>query len=92
MDFHKPGLLATKHANWTIETRLFINGEYSAAADNSVFTTVDPAAQQTLLPRSRAAKADVDRGGPGRPRRFRSRRLVQASPAQRKAVLTKLPT
>ncbi|MBD3719957.1 hypothetical protein IE988_13500 [Klebsiella pneumoniae] len=31
-----------------IETRLFINGEYCAAADNTTFETIDPAAQQTL--------------------------------------------
>ncbi len=34
--------------NLAIETRLFINGEYCAAADNTTFETIDPAAQQTL--------------------------------------------
>ncbi len=43
-----------------IETRLFINGEYCAAADNTTFETIDPAAQQTLA-QSPAVKADVGR-------------------------------
>lgn len=41
-------LLAGKSENLAIETRLFINGEYCAAADNTTFETIDPAAQQTL--------------------------------------------
>ena len=42
MDFHNLAYWQQKARELTIETRLFINGEYSAAADNSVFTTVDP--------------------------------------------------
>lgn len=48
MDFHNLAYWQEKANNIAIETRLFINGEYSAAADNSVFATVDPTAQQTL--------------------------------------------
>jgi gamma-glutamyl-gamma-aminobutyraldehyde dehydrogenase len=44
-----------KAKNLAIETRLFINGEYCAAADNTTFETIDPAAQQTLA-RSPAVK------------------------------------
>lgn len=73
----------------TIETRLFINGEYSAAADNSVFTTVDPAAQQTLAEVARGKKADVDRAVQAARGVFDRGDWSQASPAQRKAVLHK---
>lgn len=43
------GLLAGKSEKTAIETRLFINGEYCAAADNTTFETIDPAAQRTCL-------------------------------------------
>lgn len=56
MDFHNLAYWQQKARELTIETRLFINGEYSAAADNSVFTTVDPAAQQTLAEVARGKK------------------------------------
>lgn len=61
MDFHNLAYWQEKANNIAIETRLFINGEYSAAADNSVFATVDPTAQQTLAEVARGKKADVDR-------------------------------
>lgn len=61
MDFHNLAYWQEKAKNIAIETRLFINGEYSAAADNSVFATIDPAAQQTLAEVARGKKADVDR-------------------------------
>ena len=61
MDFHNLAYWQQKARELTIETRLFINGEYSAAADNSVFETNDPAAQQTLAEVARGKKADVDR-------------------------------
>lgn len=43
-------------AKTAIETRLFINGEYCAAADNTTFETIDPAAQQTLAQVARGKK------------------------------------
>ncbi len=60
-EFSAPGLLAGKSENLAIETRLFINGEYCAAADNTTFETIDPAAQQTLAQVARGKKADVER-------------------------------
>ena len=45
-------LTGRKKRKTAIETRLFINGEY-AAADNTTFETIDPAAQQTLAGRPR---------------------------------------
>ncbi len=52
MNFQHP-LTGRKSEKPAIETRLFINGEYCAAADNTTFETIDPAAQQTLASRPR---------------------------------------
>ncbi len=49
-----------------IETRLFINGEYCAAADNTTFETIDPAAQQTLAQVARGKKSRRRTGGESR--------------------------
>lgn len=89
MDFHNLAYWQQKARELTIETRLFINGEYSAAADNSVFTTVDPTAQQTLAEVARGKKADVDRAVQAARGVFDRGDWSQASPAQRKAVLHK---
>ena len=89
MDFHNLAYWQEKAKNIAIETRLFINGEYSAAADNSVFATIDPAAQQTLAEVARGKKADVDRAVQAARSAFERRDWSQASPAQRKAVLNK---
>ena len=89
MDFHNLAYWQEKANNIAIETRLFINGEYSAAADNSVFATVDPTAQQTLAEVARGKKADVDRAVQAARGVFDRGDWSQASPAQRKAVLTK---
>ena len=89
MDFHNLAYWQQKARELTIETRLFINGEYSAAADNSVFATIDPAAHQTLAEVARGKKADVDRAVQAARGVFDRGDWSQASPAQRKAVLTK---
>lgn len=89
MDFHNLAYWQEKANNIAIETRLFINGEYSAAADNSVFATVDPTAQQTLAEVARGKKADVDRAVQAARSVFDRCDWSQASPAQRKAVLHK---
>ncbi|MDD9654546.1 aldehyde dehydrogenase PuuC [Klebsiella pasteurii] len=89
MDFHSLAYWQQKTRELTIETRLFINGEYSAAADNSVFATVDPTAQQTLAEVARGKKADVDRAVQAARGVYDRGDWSQASPAQRKAVLTK---
>ncbi|WJD78336.1 aldehyde dehydrogenase PuuC [Klebsiella michiganensis] len=89
MDFHNLAYWQEKAKNIAIETRLFINGEYSAAADNSVFATVDPTAQQTLAEIARGKKADVDRAVQAARGVFDRGDWSQASPAQRKAVLHK---
>lgn len=89
MDFHNLAYWQEKAKNIAIETRLFINGEYSAAADNSVFATIDPAAQQTLAEVARGKKANVDRAVQAARSAFERGDWSQASPAQRKAVLNK---
>lgn len=89
MDFHNLAYWQEKANNIAIETRLFINGEYSAAADNSVFATVDPTAQQTLAEVARGKKADVERAVQAARGVFDRGDWSQASPAQRKAVLHK---
>ncbi|VYU75337.1 aldehyde dehydrogenase PuuC [Klebsiella oxytoca] len=89
MDFHNLAYWQEKAKNIAIETRLFINGEYSAAADNSVFATIAPAAQQTLAEVARGQKADVDRAVQAARSAFERGDWSQASPAQRKAVLNK---
>ncbi|CAM6470415.1 aldehyde dehydrogenase PuuC [Klebsiella michiganensis] len=89
MDFHNLAYWQEKANNIAIETQLFINGEYSAAADNSVFATVDPTAQQTLAEVARGKKADVDRAVQAARSVFDRGDWSQASPAQRKAVLHK---
>ena len=89
MDYHNLAYWQEKANNIAIETRLFINGEYSAAADNSVFATVDPTAQQTLAEVARGKKADVDRAVQAARSVFDRGDWSQASPAQRKAVLHK---
>ncbi|UWZ77016.1 aldehyde dehydrogenase PuuC [Klebsiella michiganensis] len=89
MDFHNLAYWQEKANNIAIETRLFINSEYSAAADNSVFATVDPTAQQTLAEVARGKKADVDRAVQAARGVFDRGDWSQASPAQRKAVLHK---
>ncbi|MDL5432729.1 aldehyde dehydrogenase PuuC [Klebsiella michiganensis] len=89
MDFHNLAYWQEKANNIAIETRLFINGEYSAATDNSVFATVDPTAQQTLAEVARGKKADVERAVQAARGVFDRGDWSQASPAQRKAVLHK---
>lgn len=44
MNFHHLAYWQDKALSLAIETRLFINGEYTAAAENETFETVDPVA------------------------------------------------
>ena len=74
MDFQHLNYWQEKANSLQPETRLFINGEYCAAADNSTFETIDPAAQQTLAHVARGKKADGCarmRGMPGEFKRAR---------------------
>ncbi len=64
-EFSAPAYWQEKAKNPAIETRLFINGEYCAAADNTTFETIDPAAQQTLA-QSPAVKSRRRTGGESR--------------------------
>ena len=89
MNFQHLAYWQEKAKNLAIETRLFINGEYCAAADNTTFETIDPAAQQTLAQVARGKKADVERAVKAARQAFDNGDWSQASPARRKAVLTK---
>ncbi|EIV5416843.1 aldehyde dehydrogenase PuuC [Klebsiella aerogenes] len=89
MNFQHLAYWQEKAKNLAIETRLFIKGEYCAAADNTTFETIDPAAQQTLAQVARGKKADVERAVKAARQAFDNGDWSQASPARRKAVLTK---
>ena len=90
MDFKHLAWWQDKAKSMEIETRLFINGEYCSAVDNTTFETIDPAAQQTLAHVARGKKADVDLAVQAARRVFERGDWSQTSPAQRKAVLNKL--
>lgn len=61
MNFHHLAYWQDKALSLAIETRLFINGEYTAAAENETFETVDPVTQAPLvkLPAARASISTV---------------------------------
>lgn len=90
MDFKHLAWWQDKAKSMEIETRLFINGEYCSAVDNTTFETIDPAAQHTLAHVARGKKADVDLAVQAARRVFECGDWSQASPAKRKAVLNKL--
>ena len=46
MNFQNLKYWREKASHYSPETRLFINGEYCAAADNETFITQDPAGQR----------------------------------------------
>ena len=69
------------------ETRLFIDGEYCPAADNTTFETINPATQATLACVARGKRDDVNRAVHSARAVFDQGSWSQASPAQRKKVL-----
>ncbi|MGP3591364.1 aldehyde dehydrogenase PuuC [Vagococcus sp. WN89Y] len=87
MAFHDLNYWQDKAKNLLIESRLFINGEYCNAADNSTFATVNPASQQNLAGVARGKKADVECAVQAAREVFDRGDWSQASPAKRKAVL-----
>lgn len=80
MNFQHLAYWQEKAKKLAIETRLFINGEYCAAADNTTFETIDPAAQQTLAQVARGKKADVERAVKAARQAFDNGDWSQASP------------
>lgn len=87
MAFHDLNYWQDKAKNLLIETRLFINGEYCPAQDNSTFATLDPAGQCTLAEVARGKKEDVDRAVQAARQVFERGDWSQATPVRRKAVL-----
>ena len=90
MNFHHLAYWQDKALSLAIENRLFINGEYCAAADNTTFETFDPLTQAPLANIARGQHADVDRAVQGARDAFERGDWSQAAPAKRKAVLNKL--
>lgn len=89
MDFQHLAYWQNKAKSLPIETRLFINGEYCSAADNTTFETISPAEQKTLAQVARGKKTDIDQAVQAARSVFERGDWSQASPAQRKAVLLK---
>ncbi|BBT69646.1 aldehyde dehydrogenase PuuC [Klebsiella sp. WP8-S18-ESBL-06] len=90
MNFHHLAYWQDKALSLAIENRLFINGEYCAAADNTTFETLDPLTQAPLANIARGQHADVDRAVQGARDAFERGDWSQAASAKRKAVLNKL--
>ncbi|STG54776.1 gamma-glutamyl-gamma-aminobutyraldehyde dehydrogenase [Escherichia coli] len=60
-EFSSSAYWQDKALSLAIETRLFINGEYTAAAENETFETVDPVTQAPLAKIARGKSVDIDR-------------------------------
>ena len=63
MNFHHLAYWQDKALSLAIENRLFINGEYTAAAENETFETVDPVTQSSLSWKTCLDRARHDAGG-----------------------------
>ncbi|HGV3847991.1 TPA: aldehyde dehydrogenase family protein [Escherichia coli] len=90
MNFHHLAYWQDKALSLAIETRLFINGEYTAAAENETFETVDPVTQAPLANIARGKSVDIDRAVSAARGVFERGDWSLSSPAKRKAVLNKL--
>ena len=90
MNFHHLAYWQDKALSLAIENRLFINGEYTAAAENETFETVDPVTQAPLANIARGKSVDIDRAVSAARRVFERGDWSLSSPAKRKAVLNKL--
>ena len=90
MNFHHLAYWQDKALSLAIETRLFINGEYTAAAENETFETVDPVTQAPLANIARGKSVDIDRAVRAARGVFERGDWSLSSPAKRKAVLNKL--
>ncbi|EFN0082217.1 aldehyde dehydrogenase family protein [Escherichia coli] len=67
-----------------------MNGEYTAAAENETFETVDPVTQAPLAKIARGKSVDIDRAMSAARGVFERGDWSLSSPAKRKAVLNKL--
>ena len=90
MNFHHLAYWQDKALSLAIENRLFINGEYTAAAENETFETVDPVTQAPLAKIARGKSVDIDRAMSAARGVFERGDWSLSSPAKRKAVLNKL--
>lgn len=90
MNFHHLAYWQDKALSLAIETRLFINGEYTAAAENETFETSDPVTRAPLAKIARGKSVDIDRAVSAARGVFERGDWSLSSPAKRKAVLNKL--
>ena len=90
MNFHHLAYWQDKALSLAIENRLFINGEYTAAAENEPLETVDPVTQAPLAKIARGKSVDIDRAVSAARGVFERGDWSLSSPAKRKAVLNKL--
>ncbi|HDP9896644.1 TPA: aldehyde dehydrogenase PuuC [Escherichia coli] len=90
MNFHHLAYWQDKALSLAIENRLFINGEYTAAAENETFETVDPVTQAPLAKIARGKSVDIDCAMSAARGVFERGDWSLSSPAKRKAVLNKL--
>ena len=90
MNFYHLAYWQDKALSLAIETRLFINGEYTAAEENETFETVDPVTQAPLAKIARGKSVDIDRAVSAARGVFERGDWSLSSPAKRKAVLNKL--
>lgn len=71
------------------ETRMFIDGEFVAAADGGTFATINPATGEVLAEVARGRAADVDRAVASARRAFRDGRWSRMDPRGRMEVLAR---
>ena len=85
-DFARWQALADQ-ARARVETRLFIDGEYTDAAGGGRFQTVDPASGETIAEMAEGTERDIDRAVAAAQRAFRSGAWSRMAPRDRMAVL-----
>jgi gamma-glutamyl-gamma-aminobutyraldehyde dehydrogenase len=78
---------AAARARRQLETRLFINGEFTNAVDGGRFETVNPATGEVLGSFSAAGEKDVDRAVAAAKRAFKSGAWSRLAPRERMAIL-----
>ncbi|MDT8319810.1 MAG: aldehyde dehydrogenase [Xanthomonadales bacterium] len=78
---------AAERAKSGIETRLFIDGEYTDAASGGCFETVNPATGETLAAMSEGQPEDIDRAVAAALKAFRSGGWSRMAPRERMDVL-----
>ncbi|WP_380180274.1 aldehyde dehydrogenase PuuC [Kalamiella sp. sgz302252] len=90
MEFHSLEYWRRLASEYRSESRLFIDGDYQAAAGEAVFSKEDPTTRAVLARVARGGKADVDRAVAAAREVFERGDWSRAAPSVRKAVLLRL--